>query len=98
MSQLQNRLATAAINAKRGEYEPARIAASDFYTDLRAEVDRAADGALNDSQRQRVAPMLTERDELITLLARGDPAAADRLAGLYLAYTQAINPSAPNPQ
>jgi hypothetical protein len=31
LSQLQNRLATAAIYARRGKYEPARLAASDFY-------------------------------------------------------------------
>jgi hypothetical protein len=34
LSQLQNRLATAAVYARRGEYEPARLAASDFYTGL----------------------------------------------------------------
>ena len=30
LSQLQNRLGTAAINARHGEYEPARAAASNF--------------------------------------------------------------------
>jgi len=92
-SQLQNRLATASINARRGEYESARGAASDFFTDLRAEVDRQESG-FNWRQREAVKPILTERDEVITLLARSDPAAGERLTDLYINYVQAINPSA----
>ena len=38
-SVLQNTLATAAINARRGEFEQARQQTSDFYTDLRAELE-----------------------------------------------------------
>jgi hypothetical protein len=34
ISTLQNTLASAAIDARRGEYEPARQAASDFFTHL----------------------------------------------------------------
>lgn len=91
LSQLQNRLATAALNARRGEYEPARVAASDFFTDLRAEVDRQESG-FNRRQREAVKPILAERDEVITLLARSDAAAVERLTDLYLNYVQAINP------
>lgn len=97
LSQLQNRLATAAINARRGEYEPARVAASDFFTDLRAEVDRQ-ESAFDKRQREAVQPVLNERDELITLLARYDQAAAERLTDLYLNYVQAVNPAAQKPQ
>jgi hypothetical protein len=92
LSQLQNRLATAAITARRGEYEPARSAASDFFTDLRAEIDRQESG-FNLRQREVVKPILTERDEVITLLARSDDAAVERLTDLYLNYVHAINPS-----
>jgi hypothetical protein len=42
------------------------------------------------AQRERVRPLLTRRDEIITLLARSDPAAADRLSDLYVSYRQAI--------
>lgn len=91
ISQLQNRLATAAINARSGEYEPARVAASDFFTDLRAEVDRE-ESAFNTRQLEAVKPILNERDELITLLARYDQAAVGRFMDLYLKYSQAINP------
>lgn len=97
LSQLQNRLAAAAINARRGEYEPARVAASDFYTDLRTESDRS-ESALSTGQIEAVKPILTGRDEIITLLARNDPAAGDRLADLYLSYLQALNPALPKPQ
>src|SRR5689334_7444185 len=38
ISNLQNSLANAAIDARRGEYEPARQAASDFFTNLGSEV------------------------------------------------------------
>ena len=93
LSQLQNRLAAAAINARRGEYEPARIAASDFYTDLRNETDRA-ESALSSEQIKAVKPILEQRDEVITLLARYDQAASERLTDLYLSYTQTLNPPA----
>src|SRR5215216_5943124 len=38
ISTLQNTLANAAIDSRRGEYEPARQAASELYTNLRAEI------------------------------------------------------------
>ena len=93
LSQLQNRLAAAAINARRGEYEPARAAASDFFTDLRAEADRQ-ESAFNSRQREAVKPILSQRDEVIALLARSDTAAVERLTDLYLNYVQAVSPSA----
>lgn len=92
LSQLQNRLATSVIDARRGEYEPARQAASDFFTDLRTEIDRSR-SSLSSQQREAVLPMLSQRDELITLLARNDPAAVDRLSDLYVVYRQTVNPS-----
>lgn len=90
LSQLQNRLATAAMNARRGNYEPARIAASDFFTDLRAEADHQESG-FNARQQAAVKSILAERDEAITLLARSDPAAAERLTDMYLGYVQAMS-------
>jgi hypothetical protein len=94
LSQLQNRLATAAISARRGEYEPARLAASDFFTDLRAEFDRPQSG-FSAAQREALRPILDERDQLITLLARNDGQAVERLADLYINYARAVNPSPP---
>ena len=94
ISGLQNLIASAAIDARRGEYEPARQAASEFFTTLQAELDRAPDSVFNDSQKAGLRPLFDGRDETITLLARSDPAAADRLADLYVRYRQTV-PVAP---
>lgn len=91
LARLQNTLASATIDARRGDYEPARQAASSFFTSLRAEVDRATDSAFTDSQRQNIQPLFAGRDEVITLLARSDPASADRLADLYASYRKVMS-------
>ncbi len=91
LSQMQNTLSAAAIDARRGDYEPARQMASDFFTTLRTQIDAEAEAAkLTPAQRERVRPLLAERDEIITLLARSDPAAADRLSNFYVSYRQAM--------
>lgn len=90
LSQLQNRLASAALDARRGEYEQARSAASDFFTSLRAETDRTQDRALTAEQVDRARALLASRDDQITLLARNDPASADRLADAYNAYRNVL--------
>lgn len=90
LSQMQLRLASATIEARRGEYEPARSEASEFFTELRAETDRTQDRALTTEQTARAREMLAARDDVITLLARNDPASADRLAGIYVAYRDAL--------
>ena len=87
---MQSSLASAAIDARRGDYEPARRAVSRFFTSLRAEIDRVDSSALTKTQAEGVQPLLAGRDEIITLLARGDPASADRLADLYVAYRKAV--------
>lgn len=97
VSQLQNRLATAAMHARRGDYEAARLATSDFFTDLRAELNRQESG-FTTKQREAMQPILGNRDEVITLLARSDGTATERLADLYLTYIAAVNPSLPKPQ
>lgn len=93
-SVLQNNLATAAINARRGEYEQARQQTSDFFTDLRAEID-SDESAFNAEQIKAAQPILAQRDETITLLARNDAAASDRLTDLYFAFVQVKNSPAP---
>lgn len=96
-SQMRSALSAAALDARRGEYEPARRAMSDFFTGLSSEVDRGEDSALDQVQRDAVRPLLVQRDEIITLLARSDPAAADRLADLDASYRKAMG-NAPPPQ
>ena len=53
---------------QRGDYEPARLAVSDYFTALRAQTDNANDSAFSPAQRDGVMPLLVRRDELITLL------------------------------
>jgi hypothetical protein len=90
ISTLQNTLASAAIDARRGEYEPARQAASAFFTNLRAETDRGRESAFNEAQQESLRSIFDSRDDTITLLARNDPASADRLVDVYIKYRQAV--------
>src|SRR5437879_2427208 len=48
---IQNTLASAVIDTRRGDCEPASQAASNFFTSLRAETDRGDDSALSPAQR-----------------------------------------------
>ncbi len=89
-ARLQNALASAVIDARRGDYEPARQAASNFFTSLRAEIDRGDASALSPAQREGAPPLLTRRDEIITLLARSDPVSAEQLSDLYVSYRQGV--------
>lgn len=91
LSQMENRLSAAVINARRGDYEPARQTASDFFTSLRDQIDRGAQSDLSTTQREALKPLLAQRDDIITLLARNDPAAADRLSDIYAAYRKTMN-------
>jgi hypothetical protein len=88
--QIQNTVASAAIDARRAEYDPARQAASEFFVTLRAEMDLGNDSALTQAQRDRVTQLFTQRDQIITLLARSDPVSADLLSELYVSYRRAI--------
>lgn len=87
---MQGNLTAAAIDARRGDYEPARQAASQFFTSLRAEIEEGDTSDFTQAQRAGAQPLLAGRDEIITLLARGDPASADRLSDLYVAYRKAV--------
>ena len=94
VAQIENALAAAVIFARLGEYEPARVAASAFYTDLQAEVDRAASG-FGTASRGALHEILADRDAVITILARSDGAAAERLAMTYIAYRRAAESRSP---
>ena len=87
---MQGDLASAAIDARRGDYEPARQSISQFFTSLSAEIDKGDSSYFTQAQRAGAQPLLAGRDEIITLLARSDPAAADRLSELFVAYRKAL--------
>jgi uncharacterized protein with PIN domain len=91
LSKMQNDLASAVIDSRRGDYEPARQALSRFFTSSRAEVDKGDSSNYTEAQRNSLQPLFAGRDELITLLARSDPASADRLSDLFLAYRKIMN-------
>jgi hypothetical protein len=86
LARIQNTLASACIDARRADYEPARQAASKFFTSLGIETDRASGSALSQAQKDGVKLLFIRRDEIITLLARNDPVAVDRLFDLYVSY------------
>jgi hypothetical protein len=87
---LEKDLGSAAIDSRRGEYEAARQEASAFYTAARFEADERSQSALSQQQRDALAPLLASQDEMITLLARSDPASADRLSNLYVSVRKAL--------
>ena len=87
---MENHLGSAVIHARRGDYEPARQAASQFYTSLRAEIDKGDSSSLTRAQGQAMQSLFDGRDELITLLARSDPASADRLSDIFVAYRKVM--------
>ncbi len=87
---MENALSSAVIDAQRGDYKAALQAASDFFTLLRAETDRGEASVLSSTQRDRVQPLFAQQDEIITLLARSDPACADWLVNLYASYRETM--------
>ena len=91
LAQLKTTLSAAVIDVQRGQYEPARQLTSDFYTHLRREVDTDNASLFSAGQREGLRSLLSERDELITLLARSDPAATDRLFNVYSTYNKLAN-------
>lgn len=90
LAQIENTIASAVIDARRAEYEPARQTASNFFTTVLAEIERGKESVLTESQRETMRPVLTQRDTVITLLARSDPASVERLSDLYFTYRKAV--------
>lgn len=76
-------LGVASQEAQRSNYASAAEAASRFF-DVTATLART--DAFEEEQRTRVALLsyTAQRDEIMALLSAGDPAARERLAGLFL--------------
>jgi len=92
LSEMKNDLSAAVINSRRGDYEPARQATSKFFTSLRAQCDISTEPSdLTRAQCEALRPALDKRDEMITFLARSDPASADRLTEMYVLYEKAMS-------
>ena len=91
LARMENSLVSAAMDARRGDFETARVAASDFFTVLRAATSTDVDSALSQAQKDGAQPLLAQRDQIITLLSRGDVASADLLSDLYVSYRELVN-------
>ena len=89
VANLEMNLASAALMARHGDYTAARDAASRFFNDARQAVD-AGDDTLTPAQRSSLESALADRDALITLLARGDAAGAERSTEMYVAHRGAF--------
>ena len=92
LARMENSLVAAAMDAQRGDFETARVAASDFFTVLRAATSTDVESALSQAQKEGARPLLAQRDQIITLLSREDFASADLLSDLYVAYRKLMNP------
>jgi len=88
---IENALASAVIDAQRGDYKGAHQEASDFYTLLRAETDKGDSSALSPAQREGVQSLFAQQDEIITLLAQNKPGAEGRLSALYVSYRETMS-------
>jgi hypothetical protein len=88
---LQNSIASAALDAGRGDYEPARQAASQFYTSLQADIDKGDESSLTPAQREAAKGLFAGRDQIVTWLARGDPASANGLSEVYTSFRKIMN-------
>jgi hypothetical protein len=89
VAQLEMHLASAALMARHGDYTAARDSASEFFTAARQASDDP-DATLSPAQRSHLQAVLAERDALISLLSRGDPAAAERSTAMYVAHRAAF--------
>jgi hypothetical protein len=89
LARLENTVATAALEARRGRYESARQLASDFFTRLQgAGVDLPAEA------RDEMRAVLTHRDTTITLLSRGAATSTDLLEHLIAEYRGVLRAAA----
>ena len=90
ISNMQNSLGNAIVDARAGNYEVARQATSDFFTKLGAEVEQGRTSIFNSAQETKVRSVLEQRDATITMLARNDPYSPDHLTKLYNQYREAV--------
>jgi hypothetical protein len=90
LAQMQNALGSAVIDAQHADYEPALLSVSSFFTSLQAEIDRGDASTFSLEEQAALRPILSGRDEIIALVARGEPAAAARLSDLYRSYSQIL--------
>ncbi len=82
---LEATLGAATIEAQRGQFEPARRLASDFFTALQGSIDQAPE-----TGRPALQQILQQRDQVITELSRSDAQVGTTLSGLFVQYRGAM--------
>ena len=87
LSRLQGRLGAAMAESLRSNYERSRQLMARYFTDLQATV-----GQVDPRRRQALSGILSQRDEIITLLSRNQPESSQRLMILYTQMFSAIDP------
>ena len=85
---LKNQVAAAALYSRRGEYERASQLAGEFFTGLRTRLD--TEMSISKEERDQLGKLAEQRDQIIALLARHDPASVDRLFEMQYLVMQAI--------
>lgn len=94
-TEIKSLLTGAIVEANRGEYEPARQNASNFFTRLNEEQEKGSEGFLTEAARGNIKPVFDARDTIITMLAQRDPASVERLTNVYSTYLQATGNAQP---
>jgi hypothetical protein len=88
LSRDQGRLGAAMAEALRSNYERSRQLMAGVFTDL-----QSVQGQVQDARkRQALTGVLSQRDEIITLLSRGQPESAQRLMILYTQVFAVLDP------
>ncbi|MBA3890959.1 MAG: hypothetical protein H0X64_10545 [Gemmatimonadaceae bacterium] len=85
-ARLEATLASAVIEVQGGNYEGGRQLASDFFTGLQRHVATAPPEAA------ALRPLYAQRDNVITVLSRNDPASAGLLSRALTDFRAAIRP------
>ena len=85
---LKNQIAAATLYGKRGEYEKSRQFASEFFSALKTRAETVDAG--NADRRGQLNKLLEQRDQIVTLLARSDPAGVERLFEIQYQTIQII--------
>jgi hypothetical protein len=88
LSRLQGRLGAALAESLRSNYERSRQLMAGYFSELQD----ALPGVEDARRRQALSGILSQRDEMITLLSRAQPESSQRLMLLYTSMFTAVDP------
>jgi hypothetical protein len=88
LSRQQGRLGAALAESLRSNYERSRQLMAGYFTDLQSTLPEVADAR----RHQALSGILSQRDEIITLLSRAQPESSQRLMLLYTSMFTVIDP------